>query len=308
MSRWIAFVGGFALALAGCESTDHHTPGGRLQVVTTTSIVADLVQEIGGANVHVTPIMPPGIDPHRYMPLPSDSVRLSQADLVFFNGLHLEGKMVDLLERATISGRSPVAVAKAIPKGELRMADGEADPHVWFDVSLWSRCIDPVRDALIEADPPHAADYRANADRYREKLAALHEEVRQSVAAIPADRRIIVTSHDAFGYFAAAYGFEVHGLQGISTAGEVGLEDRRVLADLLVRKSVPAVFAETSVPTKGLLAVLDTVKSRTGKTVKLIGGSDALYSDSLGPKGSNGETYIGMVRHNASIIVGSLAP
>lgn len=308
MNRWIAVVGVLIGALAGCESTDHHASGGRLKIVTTTSIVADLVREIGDAHVHVTPIMPPGIDPHRYTPLPSDNVRLSQADLVMFNGLHLEGKMVDLLERATVNGRSPVAVTRAIPQNALRMADGQADPHVWFDVSLWSQCIDPVRDALIDADPVHAADYRANADRYRQKLAALHEEIKQSVAAIPTERRILVTSHDAFGYFAAAYGFEVHGLQGISTASEVGLEDRRVLADLLVQKSVPAVFAETSVPTKGLLAVLDTVKSRTGKTVKLIGGSDALYSDSLGPKGSNGETYIGMVRHNATIIVGSLAP
>jgi manganese/zinc/iron transport system substrate-binding protein len=293
--------------LVGCHAPNP-VAAGKLKVVATTSIVADLAIQIGGEHVRVTAIMPPGVDPHRYTPLPADTIAIANADLVLYSGLHLEGKMVDVLERATVNGRTPVAVTRELSTQSIRLEGNEADPHVWFDVALWAKTIPTVQRALSNADPAHAADYAANAERYARELDAIDAEVKSTLATLPKDRRVLVTSHDAFGYFGRAYGFEVQGLQGISTASEVGLDDRRQLADLLTTKNIPAVFGETSVPTKGLQAVLDTVKSKTGRTVKLIGGSDALYSDSLGPPGSQGATYVGMVRHNATIIAGALKP
>jgi manganese/zinc/iron transport system substrate-binding protein len=202
--------------------------------------------------------------------------------------------------------------AKLDPARDLRRGedggDGPHDPHVWFDVAIWAKCIDPVRDALIEFDPANADDYRRNADAYRQTLSDLDRDVRAKVATLPAERRILVTSHDAFHYFAAAYGFEVKGLQGISTASEVGVDDRRALAEYLIKKRVPAVFGETSVPTKGLQSVLDSVAAASGRRVRLVGGDDALYSDSLGEAGTPAATYVGMVLHNVEVIVKALSP
>jgi manganese/zinc/iron transport system substrate-binding protein len=308
------FLAAFITGLNGCSPTVPRGGGDApVRVLATTGIVADLVKNVGGTHVTVTALMPPGIDPHRYTPRPGDAVALAGADLVFFNGLHLEGKMVDVLDRTTLRGRKPVAVAANLdPARDLRRGedggDGPHDPHVWFDVSLWSKCVDPVRDALIDFDPANADDYRRNADAYRTALADLDREVRAKVATLAPERRTLVTSHDAFHYFAAAYGFEVRGLQGISTASEVGVDDRRALAEYLIQKRVPAVFGETSVPTKGLQSVLDSVAAGTGKRVRLVGGDDALYSDSLGEAGSPAATYVGMVRHNVDVIVKALSP
>ncbi|MFO0938450.1 MAG: zinc ABC transporter substrate-binding protein [Gemmataceae bacterium] len=313
--RILGFLALFLAPLAaGCGiSNGLAEPSSRVRVVVTTSIIADLVKNVGGDHVHVTTLMPPGIDPHRYTPRPSDATALANSDVVFFNGLHLEGKMVDILERANLRGRTPVAVSSRLnPEKDLRHAeagaDGPHDPHIWFDVKLWTKCIDPVVETLCEVDPAHARDFRRNADEYRAKLVELDRELHATIATLPKERRILVTSHDAFHYFGAAYGFEVHGLQGISTASEVGIEDRRKLAAFLAQKDIPAVFGETSVPTKGLQSVLDSARASTGKTVTLIGGDDALYSDALGEEGTPGETYIGMCRHNVNIIVKALKP
>jgi manganese/zinc/iron transport system substrate-binding protein len=279
-------------------------------VVATTSIVADAVQRIGGPHVHLTTLMPPGTDPHTHLPSPADAEALASARLVLFNGLHLEGKMTDLLEQPQ-SGRRAAAVASAIPVSQLRPADGRDaahDPHVWFDVKLWAECMKVVRDELVALDPAHAAEFRANADAYLAELAALDAEVRAAINKLPPDRRILVTSHDAFGYFGRAYGVTVRGLQGVSTASAAGTKDVEGLATFLAENGVPAVFGESSVAEKGLYKVLDTVRSRYGRTVKLVGGADALYSDSLGPPGSPGETYVGMVRHNVGVMVKALAP
>jgi manganese/zinc/iron transport system substrate-binding protein len=305
---------GVVAGLGGCSpSPNREADGSPVRVLATTGIVADLVKNVGGVHVAVTALMPPGVDPHRYTPRPGDATALAGADLVFFNGLHLEGKMVDVLDRTTVRGRKPVAVTMALdPARDLRRGeaggDGPHDPHVWFDVTLWAKCVDPVRDALIAIDPTNADDYRRNADVYRQTLTALDRDVRDRVATLPPDRRILVTSHDAFHYFASAYGFEVKGLQGISTASDVGVDERRDLATYLIQKRVPAVFGETSVPTKGLQSVLDSVAASSGKRVRLVGGDDALYSDSLGEAGTPAATYVGMVRHNVDVIVKALSP
>lgn len=301
------------IGIAGCSQQSGAGKSKRLRIVATTSIVADLVRNVGGDHVQVDTLMPPGVDPHRYTALPGDTVKLRNADLVFYNGLHLEGKLVDVLEASNRPNRPAIAVTASLnPEKDLRRAeagnDGPHDPHVWFDVRLWAKCIDPVREALSQADPDHAAEFAAFAESYRRQLLDLDQEVRTTVAKLSGDQRTLVTSHDAFGYFAAAYGFEVRGLQGVSTASEPGIDDRRQLAQYLAAKKVKAVFGETSVPTKGLQSVIDSVKSTTGITVTLIGGDSALYSDALGEAGTPGETYIGMVRHNVRTIVKALDP
>jgi manganese/zinc/iron transport system substrate-binding protein len=298
-------------ALVGCQQTGEPiTSNGSepLAVVTTTGMIADAVGRVGGPFVKAEALMGPGVDPHRYVPSAGDIGRLNRAKVVFFNGLHLEGKMTDALER----GRRPAkAVTAALdPAKELRAADGgdgAHDPHVWFDVKLWAKCVEVVRDTLTEQDPSHAADYKANAATYLAELAALDAEVRAKIGALPADRRVMVTGHDAFRYFGAAYGLEVHGLQGVSTAAETTTRDVQELAQFLGTRRVPAVFGETSVPPKGLRAVLDAVREKYGFEVRLIGGDDALYSDALGDAGTPAGTYVGMVRHNVNVIVGALS-
>jgi manganese/zinc/iron transport system substrate-binding protein len=307
-----ALVGG--LALLGCANTGPEPIGeGPVQVVATTSIIADTVREVGGSRVQVTALMGPGTDPHTYLPSPSDARLLASAHIVFFNGLHLEGKMTQLLEENRGGGGRAVAVSAGIPADRLRPAEdgdqGQAhDPHVWFDVRLWIHCVETIRCELAALDPAHADAYRANATRYIGELEALDREVREKAARVPEKRRVLVTSHDAFGYFARAYGFEVRGLQGVSTAAAAGTRDVEELANFLGQRQIPAVFCETSVRSKGLEKVLDTVRSRYGREVRLVGGANALYSDALGEPGTPGATYIGMVRHNIDSIVRALGP
>jgi manganese/zinc/iron transport system substrate-binding protein len=204
--------------------------------------------------------------------------------------------------------RAKAVTARLDPAADLRTADGfdgSHDPHVWFDVRLWMKCVEQVRDEFAATDPAHADAYRANADRYLKDLAALDAEVREKANRLPKDRRILVTAHDAFGYFGRAYGFEVHGLQGVSTAAETGTKDVKNLAAFLGSRKIPAVFGETSVPSAGLKAVLDAVRADHKHDVRLVG--EALYSDALGEPGTSGETYAGMVRHNIDTIVGELS-
>ncbi len=299
MSRRVAWPLLLTLA-AGCTPP----PGppavnaGPLKVATTTSIIADAVREIGGPAVEVTSLMPPGTDPHNYVPATGDADTLASAHVVFFNGLHLEGKMTELLEHSrTIKA---VAVSRTLTPADLRTVDGGSatDPHVWFDVKLWMRCVEVVRDELCAVDPGRAGTFRANATVYLATLAMLDAEVIRKAAALPADRRVVVTSHDAFGYFARAYGFEVRGLQGVSTAAQTGSQDVTDLVAFIRTKRVPAIFTETSVPVRGLEKVLESTPG-----VKLVGDAEALYSDSLGPAGSPGATYPGMVRHNIDTLV-----
>jgi manganese/zinc/iron transport system substrate-binding protein len=272
-------------------------------------MIADAVARVGGSHVTVQALMGPGVDPHRYIPSAGDVGRLNRAKIVFYNGLHLEGKMTDVLERSR-SRRCQAVTATLDPQTELLPAegsDGVYDPHVWFHLRLWAKCVEVIRDTLMEQDPEHAQDYRANATAYLAEIAALDDDIHTQIQSLPAHRRVLVTGHDAFRYFGAAYGFEVHGLQGISTAAETTTRDVQELAQFLGTRRVPAVFAETSVPTKGLRAVLDAVRDRYGHEVRLIGGEHALYSDALGEPGTPAATYLGMVRHNVRVIVDALS-
>ncbi len=277
-----------------------------VRVVATTSMLADLAREVGGDRVDVDGLMGPGIDPHLYRPRESDVARLVGADVVLYNGLELEGKMGEVLEQ--VEGRGIVAepVAEIIgPDLLLAPAEfkGNPDPHVWMDVALWRQVAGSVADVLAALDPTHAEAYAANAQAYQARLDSLDGWVRQQVERVPADRRVLVTAHDAFNYFGRAYGFEVKGLQGISTATEAGTADVRDLAVFVAERRIPAMFVETSVSQRSIEAVLQAVQAR-GFDVR-IGGS--LFSDALGDAGTPEGTYEGMIRHNVSTIVSGLA-
>lgn len=302
-----------ALALlpvaAGCGRV---TPGAfpdlsereTIRAVATTGMVADAVANVGGDRVEVEALMGPGVDPHLYKASEGDVRRLERADVIFYSGLHLEAKMADVLERIG-DRRRTAAVTTGIPAGRLlRPADyeGQPDPHVWFDVGLWRHVAAGVRDTLVEADPAHAAGYRRNAARYLARLDALDAYVRTEAGRIPAPARVIVTAHDAFAYFGRAYGFEVVGLQGISTASEAGAKDVARLAELIVERLIPAIFVESSVSPRTIEAVQEAVRSRARDVA--IGGS--LYSDALGSAGTPDGTYVGMVRHNIDALVAAL--
>ena len=299
-----------SLALVGCSSSGPPAfDGPPVRVTCTTTIVADLVQRVGGDRVTVQTIMGAGVDPHRYQPLPSDIQKLESAHLVFFSGLHLEGKMTDTFEKSTGRIRG-FAVTRGIPHDSLRQAEpgseAQHDPHVWFDVKLWMKSVDCVREELSNLDPGGAEMYRRNAEAYLMELEALDVEIRAKLLTVPTGKRVVVTSHDAFGYFGRAYGYEVRGLQGVSTASETGTTDVQNLAKFLGESRIPAVFTETSTPEGGLKAVLDVCRRDYKHDVKLIGGEAALFSDALGEPGSPGGTYPGMIRHNVNVIVEAL--
>ena len=277
---------------------------GPLRVVATTGMVADAAARIGAGRVAVTGLMGPGVDPHLYKASEGDVRRLQEADLVLYNGLHLEAKMGEVLGRlgATKPAR---AVASAVAPGDLRTEPGFSDahdPHIWFDVRLWRDAVVAVGEALAAADPAGADDYRRNLAAYRAELDTLDAWVRRRVASVPGPARVLVTAHDAFGYFGRAYGLEVRGLQGISTATEAGTRDVQDLAAFLAERRVPAVFVESSVPPRTVEALQAAVRAR-GHDVR-IGGS--LYSDALGDRGGPAATYVGMVRANVTTIVEAL--
>ena len=297
---FVVCVAAAALAAGGCGGAvdDNQRP----TVVATTTIVADLARQIGGDQVEVVSLMGPGIDPHSYRPTPRDADRLARADLVLASGLHLEGKLGELLER--MGRRKPVVFVAEAVAGAARLdaAAGIPDPHVWFDLSLWTACIDPTVVALAEQVPEAAEAFKAAGDRYREILLAAHEEVKAAVATIAPQQRVLVTAHDAFRYFGRAYGIEVVGVQGVSTESEAGLADINRLVDLLVERKVPAVFVETSVPDRSVKAICEGAAARGHEVTT--GGR--LYSDALGESGSGAETLESAIRANVAVIVEAL--
>jgi manganese/zinc/iron transport system substrate-binding protein len=295
----------FALLSCSGESDSMKDADGRIRAVATIGMIADVVRNVGGDHVHITGLMGPGIDPHLYRARESDVSAMARADVIFYNGLHLEARMADVFAR--MRGRTrTVAVAEAVPKDSLlqSLSYGEAyDPHVWFDVPLWMHAVERVRDELIEIDSTNAADYRANADAYLGLLTELHREILEKAAQLPEEQRVIVTSHDAFRYLGRRYGFEVRGLQGISTVSEAGAADLQELAQFIVDRRVPAIFVESSVPRRNIEAVRAAVRSR-GWEVK-IGG--VLFSDAMGNPGALEGEYPGMIRHNINTIVAALS-
>ena len=298
------------LALAGCGqeaagSVDPNLDKREIRVVATTGMVTDIVENVGGGRVEVEGLMGPGVDPHLYKATEGDVIRLAEADVVFYNGLHLEAKLAEVFERMGGGSVRTVAVTDGIPKERLiaSAAFGAAyDPHVWFDVRLWMEAAREARDALAALDPAHATMYRANAARYLADLARLDRYIRGRAEEVPRERRAIITAHDAFNYFGRAYGFEVRGLQGISTVTEAGTGDVQDLAAFIVERRIPSVFVESSVSSRMIEAVEEAVQAR-GFDVG-IGGS--LFSDAMGDPDTLEGTYIGMVRHNVDTIVEGL--
>lgn len=300
------------IILSACSRVDgevnrvERTSGGSpIQVVTTIGMISDIVQEVGGTEVVVTGLMGPGVDPHLYKASQGDMKRLEDAEVIFYGGLHLEGKMTEILEKLE-NKKLTVAVSKDIDRAVLRSGKdaggSQYDPHIWFDVKHWISATETIYDALVQYDPTNAEQYKKNAETYISKLTELDTEVKDRILEIPENDRILVTAHDAFGYFGEAYGMKVMGLQGISTASEYGSKDVSKLRDFLVENKIKAVFVESSIPTKSMEAVIAGAKEK-GHSVN-IGGE--LYSDSMGEPGSDADTYIQMVRHNVDTIVDAL--
>ena len=280
------------------------TGDGVLQITTTTSMITDITKVVGGEHVQVTGLMGAGIDPHLYVASEGDMELLQNANVIFYNGLLLEAQMAEILEQLG-ERKTVVAVSQGVDEGELlpwaQYAD-EFDPHIWFDVSLWMKAVEAVRDTLVQVDAAHATAYQANAATYLEELTKLDTYVKEQATRLPAEQRILITAHDAFHYFGRAYGFDVRGLQGISTASEAGTADVQALADFIAEKQIKAIFIESSVPVRNIEALQAAVQARGFQVT--IGGQ--LFSDAMGDPGSPEGTYVGMVRHNIDTIVGAL--
>ncbi len=295
-----------AFLLSGCQKAADLKPTSGsetaqpIKVLATVGMVADLVKQIGGEHTRVKQLMGPGVDPHLYKATRDDMQQIMSADIVFSSGLMLEGRLEDTLNK--VGEKKPVfAITSRLPVEMLLSPDeagGHPDPHVWMDVAAWGICIDVIVDALSKHDAVHADIYKANAIPLRKQLRELHEYGLSSIASIPQSNRILVTSHDAFSYFGRAYGLEVIGVQGLSTESEAGLQRINELVDLLVERKVAAVFVESSVPQKNILALIDGAKSR-GHDVK-VGGE--LFSDAMGGEGTYEGTYVGMLDHNITTV------
>ncbi|HAA12983.1 MAG TPA: manganese transporter [Cytophagales bacterium] len=287
----------------GCGGNEKESSN-RLKVVTTTGMLGDAVRNIVGDSAEVVSLMGPGVDPHLYKATQGDLTQLNRADLIIYNGLFLEGKMGDVFSRLQRT-KPIVAAAENLDSTFLLSGDaiGKAiDPHVWFDVSLWRQVVLHLGEVLAEQSPELAEYFQDNAKQYAEQLVALDEEVATAIATIPEGQRVLITAHDAFGYFGNRYQIEVEGLQGISTLSEPGIRDVTELVDLITERKIKAVFVETSVSDKSIQAVVTGCRER-GHEVS-IGGS--LFSDAMGAEDTPEGTYPGMVRSNVRIIVDAL--
>ena len=280
-----------------------------LKVVATTGMIADTAMRVGGDAVTVQALMGPGVDPHAYRQTRTDIVAMGRADLVLWNGLYLEAQMEEVL--AEIATRTPVrAVAEAIPVDRRIAHDDYADrfdPHVWMDPDLWSVVTLAVRDAMIEVAPEQEVVFTENAAAFLAEVEALAEYSERVLASVPEPARVLVTAHDAFNYFGEAYGFEVVGIQGISTESEAGLNRMTELVDMLVERGIASVFVESSVSDRSVRALVEGAAAR-GHEVR-IGGE--LFSDAMGAPGTYEGTYIGMIDHNVTTIgagLGGVAP
>jgi len=310
----------FALLLifiVGCQTEETSTTGKSssqqatkkqltypIPVAATVGMVADLVKNVGREYVKVTQIMGSGVDPHMHKASRDDVQTIMNAEIVFYSGLMLEGKMADTLIK--VSRNKPVfAVTELIDQKTLLEPEdfnGHYDPHLWMDVAAWSLCVDAVKDALTEVDPSHAKSYQQNAEEYKKELVRLNEYGLKSTKSIPENSRILITSHDAFNYFGRAYGLNVQGIQGISTESEAGLKRINELVDMLVKKNIKAVFVESSVSKKNITALIDGARAQGHEII--IGGE--LYSDAMGGPDTYEGTYVGMLDHNFTIVTRAL--
>lgn len=299
------------IALNACQgfgAKDRFVPGEeKLRVVTTTTMLTDLLYQIGGDAIELNGLMGAGIDPHLYKAGEGDVMLLHKAHLIFYNGLHLEGKLEHVFEKMNSRNQMAFPVGNMLPKEKLLLADddyGFYDPHFWFDVELWKLTAAYVAKKLVLFDSVNADYYQERLDGYLSQCKTLQHEIKQILDAVPVEKRVLVTAHDAFRYFGRYNDFEVVSLQGISTVAEAGATDVRNLAGFIFNRRIPAIFVESSVPPRNIQSLIDAVKSRGFQTK--IGGE--LYSDALGSKGTIEGTYLGMYLHNTETIARGLAP
>ncbi|MEM6278947.1 MAG: zinc ABC transporter substrate-binding protein [Verrucomicrobiota bacterium] len=309
--RFRAFLGCALVAISGllvscseeaAETTEVAIP---FQATATIAMISDIVSEVAGDRANVQTIVGAGVDPHLYKPTAPDVKAMQDADIIFYNGLSLEGKMSDVLVRIARSGKSVYAVTEEIlEQGDFVITDEEEyyDPHVWMDVQGWIRAVDVVATGLSEYDPAGAETYAANAEAYKAELQKLDDYTKKVISSIPEQSRVLVTAHDAFGYMARAYGLEVRGIQGLSTESEAGVKDIEDLVTYLVERNIPSIFVESSVSDKNIKALAEGAKAK-GHNVG-IGGE--LFSDAMGAAGTYEGTYIGMIDHNATTIARAL--
>lgn len=297
-------IGGTGCAPSATNTADLASSS-TINVVATTNLVGDLVRSIGGDHVNVTSLMGPGIDPHLYKASEGDVARMAGAEVIVYSGLHLEGKMVEIFEQMGHRGKVTIPVSDGIQRDDLIESEvfgGNYDPHIWFDVVLWKDAARFLSDQLQEINTINAESYASNLDGYLARLDSIEAWVRSTIDGLPIEDRVLITSHDAFGYFGRAYEFEVYGLQGISTVSEAGTADVQNLSTMVAERRIPSMFVESSVPPRGIEAVRQAVRAK-GFDVN-IGGS--LFSDALGAMDSPEGEYTGMVRYNVSTIVAGL--
>jgi len=295
----------FLLLIVSCKDQSKSTPNGPLEVVTTTTMLTDLVKEIGGEVITVQGLMGSGVDPHLYKASEGDVSKLFNADLVFYSGLHLEGKLVEIFEKMEARGAATVALSSSIDKNQLIGSEYFAsnyDPHVWFNLNFWKQMTVYATEELKKADPKNANLFQKNSEIYLKEIETLQADLNKIIEELPAEKRILVTAHDAFNYFGEAFGFEVVGLQGLSTATEAGVQDVQNLAKFIIERKVKAIFVESSVPKRTIEALEAAVLSKGHEVT--IGGT--LYSDALGTAGTVEGTYTGMFRYNVRTIVNAL--
>ncbi|MCH7323801.1 zinc ABC transporter substrate-binding protein [Solibacillus sp. MA9] len=307
MKRFLGILGvlGLSLMLVGCgnegSSTSEKKEG---NIVATTSQIGDALKIIGGDHLQVTTLMGPGVDPHLYKATQSDLTKLDGAEVIFYNGLHLEGQMQEIFDQMA-EEKTVQAVAGKIDKAQLLADPKNAtlhDPHIWFDIDLWKEVVNTICDTLVEEYPEHKDDFEANEEAYLAQLDELKQYTADRVQEIPAAQRILVTAHDAFNYFGKSQGFEVRGLQGLSTNSEYGVKDVQNMVDYLVENNIKSIFVESSVSDKAMKAVIEGAKEKGHSIV--IGGQ--LFSDAMGAVGTEEGTYLGMYKHNVDTIVNSL--
>ena len=305
MNKFSLLILILSIFLISCNGNDKSHENKKLKVVATTTMITDLVKKIAGDRVELKGLMRAGVDPHLYKATEGDMNLFLNADLVFYNGLHLEGKLVELFEKMSKRGSNLFAISDGIDKSMLISSSDFAnnyDPHIWFDIGIWKKAAEYVAKKLADVDNSNKDYYFSNLKTYLKELDSAENVIKQKVNELPKEQRILITAHDAFNYFGRAYGFEVKGLQGISTLSEASVFDVQNLANFIIEKNIKAVFVETSVPMKNIEALRQAVKSK-GQEIK-IGGE--IFSDSLGNTDRPEGTYIGMMIHNVNTIVNSL--
>lgn len=307
MSQFLVSALAVLMVASGCAPTvaNQRTAGPLRRIVVTTGMAADLVRAVVGEESKVRSLMGPGVDPHLYKPTRHDVKALLDADVVFYSGLMLEGRMAEAFVHLGRGGKPVFAVTAGLSASELRPlegAEGHWDPHVWMDVDAWRRCVTEIAERLAEIDPDRGDGYRRRAIKFQERLTKLDGDVAAAIQSIPAEQRVLITAHDAFGYFSRRYGIPVRSVQGVTTESEAGVGDINDLVDFVVARNVPAIFVESSVNSKTIQAVQEGARAR-GVEVRI---GDELFSDAMGPAGTYEGTYIGMMDANATRIARAL--